>query len=59
MRAVFFGVSAAVSLQFGLVRLVTADGTIRRTPAAILLLIVTMVLFGMTPMRCDATGIRT
>ena len=51
MQAVFFGVSSAGSLLVGLVFLVTRDRTMFRTDAAILLLIVAVVLFGMAPMR--------
>jgi len=43
--------AAALPLLLGLVLLVTGDGTMLRTAAAILLLLLAMVLFGMAPMR--------
>jgi hypothetical protein len=43
--------AALAPLLLGLALLVTADGTMLRTAAAILLLITAMVLFGMAPMR--------
>jgi lysylphosphatidylglycerol synthetase-like protein (DUF2156 family) len=42
---------AAVPLVLGFVLLLTGDGTMRRTVAAIVLLLLAMVLFGMAPMR--------
>jgi hypothetical protein len=44
-------IAAAVPLLLGFVLLITGDGTMLRTAAAILLLIVAMALFGMAPMR--------
>jgi hypothetical protein len=44
-------VAAAVPLLLGFVLLLTGDGTVLRTAAAILLMIVAMLLFGMAPMR--------
>jgi hypothetical protein len=43
--------AAVLPLLLGLVLLVTGDGTMLRTAAAILLLLLAMVLFGMAPMR--------
>ena len=51
MQAVFFGVSSAVPLLLGLVLLVARAGTMFRTAATILVLIVAVVLFGMARMR--------
>ena len=44
-------IAAAVPLLLGFGLLITGDGTMVRTAAAILLLIVAMALFGMAPMR--------
>jgi len=44
-------IAAAVPLVLGFVLLATGDGTMLRTAAAIVLLLVAMVLFGMAPMR--------
>jgi len=44
-------IAAAVPLLLGFALLITGDGTVLRTAAAILLLIVAMALFGMAPMR--------
>ena len=44
-------IAAAVPLLLGFVLLITGDGTMLRTAAAILLLLVAMALFGMAPMR--------
>ena len=44
-------IAAAVPLVLGFVLLATGDGTALRTAAAVLLLILAMVLFGMAPMR--------
>src|SRR5215211_1561361 len=44
-------IAAAVPLVLGFVLLATGDGTMLRTAAAVLLLLLAMVLFGMAPMR--------
>jgi len=44
-------IAAAVPLVLGFVLLATGDGTMLRTAAAILLLLLAMGLFGMAPMR--------
>ena len=44
-------IAAAVPLVLGFVLLATGDGTVLRTAAAIVLLLLAMVLFGMAPMR--------
>jgi hypothetical protein len=44
-------IDAAVPLVLGFVLLATGDGTMPRTAAAIVLLLLAMVLFGMAPMR--------
>src|SRR5215208_7547548 len=43
-------IAAAVPLVLGFVLLATGDGTVLRTAAAIVLLLLAMVLFGMAPM---------
>ncbi len=48
-------IAAAIPLLLGFALLVTGDGTMLRTAAAILLLIVAMALFGMAPMRYGQT----
>src|SRR5215217_4943805 len=44
-------IAAAVPLVLGFVLLATGDGTMLRTAAAVLLLLLAMVLFGIAPMR--------
>jgi len=44
-------IAAAVPLVLGFVLLATGDGTMLRTAAAVLLLLLAMLLFGMAPMR--------
>src|SRR5215208_4501754 len=44
-------IAAAVPLVLGFVLLATGDGTVLRTAAAVVLLLLAMVLFGMAPMR--------
>jgi len=44
-------IGAAVPLLLSFVLLATSDGTVLRTAAAVLLLLLAMVLFGMAPMR--------
>ena len=44
-------IAAAVPLVLGFVLLATGDGTVLRTAAAVLLLLLAMLLFGMAPMR--------
>jgi hypothetical protein len=44
-------IAAAVPLVLGFVLLATGDGTEVRTAAAVVLLILAMVLFGMAPMH--------
>jgi hypothetical protein len=44
-------IAAAIPLVLGFGLLATGDGTMLRTAAAILLLLLAMLLFGMAPMR--------
>jgi hypothetical protein len=44
-------IAAAIPLVLAFVLLATGDATMLRTPAAILLLLLAMLLFGMAPMR--------
>ena len=46
-----WSIAAAMPLVLGFVLLAIGDGTVLRTAAAILLLLLAMALFGMAPMR--------